>query len=141
MRFLRLVSMVLLGFLASTAIVGAIPMLRNPDGEPWQMPQSLLEASPFHSFLIPGLILLVMNGLLSLLGLWFTWKRANGYGLWVAAQGCVLLGWLTVECQVLRMVLWPHYFYGTIALLLVATGLAQRPGAGRQKTLAMDGRQ
>jgi len=93
MAFFRYSSAVLLGFLSVTALVGAFPLLTSPDGEPWDMPQSLLDHSPFHSFLIPGIVLVI---------------------------------WLTVECLVLRMVLWPHYFYGVVALLLVVFGYVQR---------------
>jgi hypothetical protein len=53
------------------------------------MPQSLLRFSPFHSDLIPGIILLAANGLLSLWVLWLTVHRHADYGWWVAAQGCV----------------------------------------------------
>jgi len=126
MAFIRFLSAVLLGFLAITAVVGAFPMLTSPDGEPWEMPQSLLEHSPFHSYLIPGIVLLVMNGLMALFVLWKTFRREGNYGLWIAAQGCVLFGWLAVECIVLRMILWPHYVYGFIALLLVVFGYLQR---------------
>lgn len=137
MEFIRFTSIVLLAFLAVTALVGSVPMVAHPDGEPWQMPQSFLDHSPFHSYLIPGLVLLVMNGLMSLMVLWLAVRKQGNYGLWIAAQGCVLFGWLTVECLVLRMVLWPHYFYGTIALLLVVTGLVQRKKASRKTVAAV----
>jgi hypothetical protein len=126
MAFFRYSSAFLLGFLSVTALVGAFPLLTSPDGEPWDMPQSLLDHSPFHSFLIPGIVLVIMNGLMSLFVLWLTLRHKSNYGLWIAAQGCVLFGWLTVECLVLRMVLWPHYFYGVVALLLVVFGYVQR---------------
>jgi hypothetical protein len=124
LRTARIVALVALAFLGLSAIVGAIPMLLHPAGEPWSMPQSLLRYSPFHSYLIPGIILLVANGLLSLWVLWLTVRRHSCYGWWVAAQGCVLLGWLIVEMVLLRLVVWPHYLYGAVALTLVAAGIA-----------------
>jgi len=116
----------MLVFLGLTALVGSVPMLTDPHGQPWQMPLSLLEHSPFHSFLFPGLLLLVMNGLMSLFVLFLVLRRKRGYGPWIAAQGCVLLGWLAVECLMLRMVIWPHYVYGAVALILMVTGVALR---------------
>lgn len=129
MKFSRFTAIFLLAFLAVTAFVGAVPMLAHPQGQPWQMPQSTLQHSPFHSFLIPGLILLVMNGFLCLFVLFLAIRRKAGYGLWVAAQGCILLGWLTVECIILRMVIWPHYLYGAVGLILVVTGILLRSDA------------
>ena len=125
-RFIRSVSIAVLFVLGISAIVGAVPMLAHPHGEPWQMPQSILVRSPFDSFLIPGLILLAMNGLLSLLVLAFTFRRRRNYGFWIAAQGCILLSWLTVECILIRMVIWPHYMYGALGLVLVVCGFVLR---------------
>jgi hypothetical protein len=67
MKAARIVAIVMLVFLGLSGIVGAIPMLRHPNDEPWHMLQSLLQYSPFHSYLIPGIILLAANGLLSLM--------------------------------------------------------------------------
>jgi hypothetical protein len=130
-RIVRIVAITLLVYLALSAIVGAIPLLVNPTGVPWGLfPQSLLRYSPFHSYLIPGIILLVANGLLSLWVLWLTVRRCSGYGWWVAAQGCVLMGWLIVEVAMLRVAVWPHYLFGAVALVLVMAGiaLAKHPG-------------
>jgi len=131
MKLARITAIVLLAFLGISSIVGAVPMLLDPHGQPWQMPQSLLEHSPFHSYLIPGLVLLAMNGLMSLVVLAHTLRRGRDYGWWVAAQGSILFAWLAVECAVLRAVALPHYIYGAVALALVGAGLALRSGAKR----------
>jgi len=130
MRAARIVAIAALVFLGLSATVGAIPMLMHPSGEPWAMPQRLLRYSPFHSYLVPGVILLVANGLLSWWVLWLTTQKHSGYGWWVVAQGCVLLGWLIVETVMLKLVVWPHYLYGAVALVLLVVGiaLARRPG-------------
>jgi hypothetical protein len=130
MKAARFVSLFALVFLALSSVVGAIPMLTDPHGQPWQMPQSLLAHSPFHSYLVPGIVLLVMNGLMSMFVCVLVLRRKRGYGLWIAAQGCILFGWLTVECIVLRMVIWPHYVYGAVALVLVVAGLRLRSDTG-----------
>jgi len=124
MKAARIVAIAALVFLGLSATVGAIPMLMHPADEPWALPQRLLRDSPFHSYLIPGIILLVANGLLSLWVLWLTVRRQTGHGWWVMAQGCVLSGWLIVEMVMLRLVVWPHYFYGVVALVLVVAGIA-----------------
>jgi hypothetical protein len=87
------------------------------------MPQSLLQYSPFHSYLVPGIILLIANGLLSFWALWMTVSRRPGFGWWVIVQGVVLVGWLMVEVAMLRLVIWPHYMYGAVAIALVTSGM------------------
>jgi len=124
MRAVRFVAVLALVVLGLSGIVGAVPLIVHPAGEPWAMPQSLLRYSPFHSYLLPGIILLVANGLLGVWVLWRTARRHSGYGWWVAAQGCVLLGWLSVEIAMLRLAIWAHYMYGAVVLVLIASGIA-----------------
>src|ERR1035437_5646956 len=111
MNFVRGIAIVVLGFMGVTAIIGAVPMLLHPSGEPWQMPQSFLQHSPFHSYLIPGIILLLAHGVFSFFVLYATVRLRSGYGCWVAFQGIVLAGWIAVEVAFLRFAAWPHYFY------------------------------
>ena len=123
MRSLRISAIVLLAFLGLSALAGSIPMIRDPSGDSMGIPLSLLRYSPFESYLIPGIILLAADGLLALGVLWVVLRRIGRYGLWTAFQGCVLLGWLVVECWLLRTVMWLHYFYAAIALGLIICGL------------------
>ena len=90
------------------------------------MPHRFLDHSPFQSFLIPGIILLLANGVLPLLIMFAAMRRSPGYGWWVAFQGCVLIGWISVEVVMLRVVDWPHYLYWAVGLMLIVSGLVLR---------------
>ena len=124
MKLVRLIAVWTLGFLGISAIVGAIPLILSPQGDLLHMPLSMLEHSPFHSFLIPGIILLLANGALSFVALYQLLKRRNGYSWWVAFQGCVISGWIVVEVIMFRAVAWLHVLYLAVGLILIASGLA-----------------
>jgi hypothetical protein len=124
MKEARSIAIIALIFLGLSCVIGAIPLIMNPTGEPWNMPQSLLQYSPFRSYLVPGIILLIANGLLSLWVFGLTVDKHPGFGWWVILQGVVLLGWLAVEVAMLRLMVWPHYLYGTVAIALVISGIA-----------------
>jgi hypothetical protein len=126
MKTVRWIGITLLFFLAVSAIIGSIPLMADPHGSPWSMPQRLLEYSPFASFLIPGILLFVANGMLAAWALWLALARIPRYGLWTVLQGCVLLGWIAAECLLLRVVVWPHYLYGLVAIGLITAGLLLR---------------
>lgn len=98
------------------------------------MPQQLLQYSPFHSYLVPGILLLAGNGLFALVVLWLTVRKHIGYDRWVVAQGCILAGWLIVEIVMLRLVAWPHYLYGGVAFILILAGVLL--GANRTRAIA-----
>lgn len=123
MRCVRWWALLLLVFLGASGIAGGVLLILDPYGIRWGiMPLSLLQYSPFHSYLVPGIILLVSNGLLPL-WVYLQVKRSRlRYGRWTAFQGCVLFGWLAVECAMLRMVVWPQLFYLAIALALMGCG-------------------
>ena len=53
----------LLAFLGIGALFGGGVLIVSPSGKLFGMPLSLLNHSPFTSFLIPGLILIVVLGL------------------------------------------------------------------------------
>jgi hypothetical protein len=120
----RIVAIITLISTGLSGVIGAIPLIVNPGGEPWSFPQSLLQYSPFRSYLFPGIILLLANGLLSLWVLRLTVGKYPGFGWWVIVQGIVSLGWLIVEVALLRLVVWPHYMYGAVAIVLVTSGIA-----------------
>jgi hypothetical protein len=110
-------------------IVGGVPMIVN---SLWYtrslIPLSLLQYSPFHSYLIPGIILQVSNGLLPL-WVYSRVKRSQLLGgLWTAFQGCVLFGFMTGKCIMLRVMAWPHlFYYAALALIVLGFLLNSRP--------------
>ncbi len=67
MKCVRLGALILLLFLGTGGIVGGVHLIVHPHENQWGVrPLSLLQYSSFHSYLIPGIILLVSNGLLPL---------------------------------------------------------------------------
>ena len=126
MKILRILSLITLGFLGVTSISGSIPMILDPSGSMLHMPLSLLEHSPFHSYLMPGIILLVTNGLVAIVVFLAAMRRVESYGNLIATQGVVIAGWITVQVFFLRTVVWPHYVYLGVGLVLIVSGLALR---------------
>lgn len=57
---------VLLALLAVNAFYGGISLMMAPDGSLLKMQPGWLENSPFKSYFIPGLLLLLMNGVFPL---------------------------------------------------------------------------
>lgn len=55
------------GFLAIGAIIGGGALIIDPSGNLVKMPNSMLEHSPFGSFLIPGIILMLVLGIMPMI--------------------------------------------------------------------------
>lgn len=106
----------------TTAIAGGLTLVARPDGSLVQLPHTLLEHSPFTSFLIPGLVLLLVigcgNAIAGTLAIRDS-TRANTLGF---AGGAALLVWIVTQAILLRTVegLQVAYALAGIAIMLEA---------------------
>jgi hypothetical protein len=78
-------------FIGFTAIAGGYQLVSHPKGTP-AMPIEMLQASPFATFFIPGIVLLVFIGAVNVLSLVVTITGGRHRGsIAVVALGVVLL--------------------------------------------------
>ncbi|WP_138995165.1 hypothetical protein [Larkinella sp. C7] len=132
----RNILLILLAFLGLGALGGGLTFMLSPDGALMGMPVSVLDHSPFRSFLVPGIILFVVLGLVPV-GLVFALlkkptfdgaERLNfypdmhwswTYSLYVAFA---LIIWIQVQMVIFQAVHWLHTFYMfyAVAILFVA---------------------
>ncbi len=120
---LRTTAIVLLLFNGFTAIWGGGGLIYDPRGDFMQMPLDLLTCSPFTNYLIPGIILFTMNGLLSVIIAILAIKRNRYYPRLIILQGIILTGWLSVQIIMLEIFYAPmHVPYYFIGLGLIVTG-------------------
>jgi hypothetical protein len=77
----------LLAFLAFGALVGGGAMIISPSGELLRMPLSNLGNSPFRSFLIPGIILFMVLGLMPTIIIFALLKKPEKKWFFVKVSG------------------------------------------------------
>ena len=126
----------LLGFLSLGAVFGGGVLIISPSGQLIGMPLSMLAASPFPDFLIPGILLFVVLGICPLLLIFALLQSvksplAEHFNLfkdmsWAWSftlyQAFALIVWIQLEMVFLHAVHWLHTFYMfyAIAILVVA---------------------
>jgi len=123
----------LLGFLGTGAIGGGAAMIISPSGEMMQMPLSMIENSPFDSFLIPGIILFSVLGLIPCLLIVALLKKPKSklaekinfyndmhwswsYSVYI---GFALIIWIQLEMVFLNTVHWLQTFYMFYAVAIL----------------------
>lgn len=113
------------GLLGIGAVAGGLMLMIDPSGKMLNIPASLLEKSPFTHFLIPGMILFLMLGVLPLLicaALLRRWYCALGVKLNLYPERCwawtfslyigyALLIWIFVQVYWMQQVSPIHLFY------------------------------
>ncbi|MDB4918658.1 MAG: hypothetical protein JWQ54_641 [Mucilaginibacter sp.] len=127
----------LLAFLGLGAIGGGAVLIISPMGALLGMPVSMLERSPFNSFLIPGIILFTMLGLAPCLLIPALLKKPAcklaeklncfpdmhwswTYSVYVAFA---LIIWIQFQMVFLQTVHWLHTFYMLFAVGLIYVAL------------------
>ncbi len=122
---IRTTVLILLFFLALNAVGGGLAFIADPSGNVMQIPIDLLQNTPFKDYLIPGIILLVSNGILSLLVAILTLKKVTYYPWLIILQGCVLISWLTIELAININFFHPflHYPLYVMGALFIAAGV------------------
>lgn len=122
-------------FNALSAIGGGIGMI-VADG--LSMPKSLLADTPFATFAIPGLILLVVVGGTQLVSAVLLFTRRESALLWSAVAGFGMLIWIISEIGFINTFNWAQTVYvvsGLLQLVLVIALLGVAPWLPREQPL------
>ena len=114
-------------FNAVSAVGGAIAMLfTNGLG----MPQSALDGSPFTSYSLPALILLVVIGGTQTLAAVLLLRRRQSCLVWTAIAGFALIIWILTETVIIHGFSWLQAIYfatgiAELALVLALLGIVR----------------
>lgn len=111
----------LLLLIAIGAISAGIGFILKPDGSNLSMSVNLLKDSPFEDFLIPGILLLIINGLGSLLGSFLSFKRHSFASTVTVVLGFAMVVWIVAQVYWigLKSFLQPTFFVvGVIEIIL-----------------------
>lgn len=134
---MRIVLLALLAFLGAGAIGGGAALIISPSGEMIGMPISLLAQSPFRSFLVPGILLFCVLGLIPVcltvalvrkpesklaerINFFADMHWSWSYSVYV---GFSLIIWIQLEMVFLRAVHWLHTFYMFLAVAIIFIAL------------------
>jgi hypothetical protein len=130
---LRIFSLVLLILLGSSAIGGGWMLISDPSGFSMELSTNLLKQTPFDNYLIPGIILLVAVGFMSIMVAILAIRMSTNYPLWIVLMGIILFIWLTTEIILNVEFYYPLYHIPmyTISLLLMVVGTKLRTLAYR----------
>jgi len=132
----RNIFLLLLSLLGMGAIFGGGVLIISPSGKLFGMPLSMLQNSPFGNFLLPGIILFALLGLMPIWIVWALIKRpeyrvaelfnfykdmywAWSYSIYVAFA---LIIWIQIEMSFVQSVHWSHtlYMFWAITIIFVA---------------------
>ena len=108
-----------------SGIAGGIGLVGDPTGGNVKIPASWLQGSPFHDYLIPGLILLIVLGVFPLIVLFGLWRKLSWS--WPASLlvGLALIIWIVVEIVIIGYHQKPplQLIYGLLGMVMLVLAL------------------
>lgn len=101
------------------AVGGGIALLTDNIG----LPLSLLDGTPFSTYVIPGWILLVVVGGSSIAASFLVWRMSRFSVEASVAAGLILLGWITTEFVMIPGAWMPQLLYFLLAFVIIRLGM------------------
>jgi hypothetical protein len=108
-------------FIGLGGVAGGIGMVLDPSGANLGLPVEWLTGSPFSNYLIPGIVLLAINGIGSLVGSIASFFGYRYAGEIAMALGAFLIVWIVAQVWWIGLSHWlqPLYFgFGVVELVL-----------------------
>jgi len=104
------------------AVGGGLALVSDPTGAKLGIPLQTIEHSPFSTYLVPGIVLLSVNGLGSLAGAATSFTRYRYSGEVAMALGLFLVAWIVIQVYWMRDIHWLHGLYLGLGLLELVLG-------------------
>ena len=122
---LRILAFFLLLILGFGGLYGGLMLISDPSGEKFEWSLELLNGTPFNSFLLPGIVLLIVNGLLPIYVAVIVGLKKKYANTFILMQGVVVIIWLSVQLLMNSNFFLPvtHYPSYSVGILLVIIGL------------------
>ena len=109
-------------FIGVGAVAGGLGLALDPSGGNLGMPLQLLDKTPFADFLVPGIVLVVVNGLGSLAGAVASFTRRRYAGHAAMALGSFLVVWILLQVYWFAGFHWLHWLYLGLGIVELALG-------------------
>lgn len=115
----------LLLFQGLSGVAGGFGLIGDPTGEAIGIPRAWLEGSPFRNYLIPGVVLFAVLGVVPLIVARAVWVGLRGSRTAALIVGAALVVWIVVQILVVGYQTKPplQAFYGSLGLILVGLSL------------------
>ena len=121
---LRVVCIVLLTVVSLNALVAGYSFMADPSGNGVGISTGYLKPSaPFKNFLVPGIVLFILNGVFCIIVAVVTIKKQANYPKLISVQGALLVGWIALQLMMVTSFHPLHLVILLIGIILSVAGL------------------
>lgn len=116
---IRSAAIILLILTGCSALISGLSFITDPSGNGIGMHVNYLSESPFRSYLVPGILLFVFNGILNIACAMFAIQKFRQAPGFIAFQGWMLMVWIVVQVAMLQTFNLLHALCLAIGLFLL----------------------
>jgi hypothetical protein len=116
---MKTILFILVSFIAFTATLSGLLMISKPDGSILNLPVSLLASTPFNDYLLPGIFLTTLVGMVNLLAVFYNLQRHPSRYNWAMAAGFMISIWILVQLLLIQAAHWLHFICLGIGVLII----------------------
>ena len=120
-------------FIGLGAVAGGLGLVLDASGGNLGLPLAWLEESPFSDYLLPGLFLLLVNGVGSVAGGILSWRRHRYAGEVAMALGGLLMLWIVAQVWWIGLSHWFQPVYFAFGVIELSLGRQVKGAGGRAK--------
>jgi 2-hydroxy-6-oxonona-2,4-dienedioate hydrolase len=122
-KVLRISAIMLLFIIAVGALAAGYSFIVEPSGKGVGISTDYLRTTaPFKNYLIPGIVLFTVNGILSVIIAVSAIKKVKHYTLLVLIQGCIFVGWIAIQLTMVTLFHPLHAIVASIGIILILIG-------------------
>jgi hypothetical protein len=116
-------TIVLLFVVSLNALAAGYSFITDPSGKGLGITTDYLrDSAPFNNYLIPGIILFIVIGIISgVIAVIAAFKKLH-YPLLILLQGCIIVGWIAIQLTMVTTFHPLHMIIGSIGLALICSG-------------------
>jgi hypothetical protein len=134
-KFFYFLGISLLLFNSIGAILGSWGMIGDPSGKSLGWTADMLRFSPFSNYLVPGIALLIINGIPSFAVAVLAIKKNANYPMYIILQGSLLIAWIFTQVMMLRFFHLLHFICGVMGILIIISGIIIQSQVSNRATL------
>ncbi len=123
-RSIKIIAVLLVLLNTIAALFGGSNLIEYPDGSSLSLSLTWLQHSPFQNYFIPGLILLICNGLFGITILAIVISGYKKCSWLFIAQGVILCGFIVVQVSLIRTIIGLHVFMTIVGVILILSGIS-----------------
>ncbi len=121
-KLTKVIVIVFLFLTSINALISGFLFIIDPSGNLMGMTTEYLKTSPFTSFLIPGIVLFTVNGVLNLVAAITLIKNKAYASLLTIFQGIILIGWIIIQVLMVKDINMLHISMFVFGVLFVFGG-------------------